>query len=34
MLSSFYFVCIILLFPTFTRAYYVIGLWAVEFARK
>jgi hypothetical protein len=33
-LYSFYFVCIILLFLSFTRAYSVIGLWAVEFARK
>jgi hypothetical protein len=34
MLSSFYFVCIILLFLSFAHAYSVMGLWAVEFARK
>jgi hypothetical protein len=32
--SSFLFVYNILLFLSFTRAYSVIGLWAVEFARK
>jgi hypothetical protein len=33
-LSSFYVFCIILLFLSFTRAYSVFGLWAVEFAHK